>query len=151
MELDGCRGCANSQRSLAIVTFDRRNRHRESPHVERRPLPSHRAPCAGARMRLLAPPGETGRCQSSRGDPGVAPHAGLVTWPRLRILRVAEGKQVRALVVGCGLGDDAEELARLGMQVVAFDVASAAVESARRRFPASTVRYEVADLLAPPR
>jgi SAM-dependent methyltransferase len=79
------------------------------------------------------------------------PHPGLVTWPRLHSLGSAGGKQVRALVVGCGVGDDAEELARLGMHVVAFDAARAAVESARRRFPASPVQYEVADLLAPPR
>jgi SAM-dependent methyltransferase len=81
----------------------------------------------------------------------MAAHPGLLTWPRLHTLRVAQGRQLRALVVGCGRGDDAEELARLGMGVVAFDVAPAAVESARRRFPASPVRYEVADLLAPPR
>ena len=56
----------------------------------------------------------------------------------------------RALVVGCGLGDDAEELARRGMRVTAFDVAPTAVRWCGRRFPGSTVSYVVADLLAPP-
>src|SRR5687768_9193611 len=33
----------------------------------------------------------------------------------------------KALVVGCGLGDDAEELARRGFEVTAFDIAPTAV------------------------
>jgi len=55
-----------------------------------------------------------------------------------------------ALVVGCGLGDDAEYLAGLGYRTTAFDVAPTAVAGARRRFPDSPVRYETADLLDPP-
>ncbi|NUT20397.1 MAG: class I SAM-dependent methyltransferase [Hamadaea sp.] len=53
----------------------------------------------------------------------------------------------RAIVIGCGLGDDAEYLAGLGYAVVAFDVAPTAVAAARRRFPSSEVDYRVADLL----
>ena len=56
----------------------------------------------------------------------------------------------RALDVGTGLGDTAEALAARGHDVVAFDVSASAVDETRRRFPASRVRYEVADLLAPP-
>ncbi len=56
----------------------------------------------------------------------------------------------RALVIGCGLGDDAEYVASLGYPTVAFDVSPTAVAAARRRFPDSTVDYVVADLLAPP-
>jgi SAM-dependent methyltransferase len=52
-----------------------------------------------------------------------------------------------ALVVGCGLGDDAEFIAGLGFSTVAFDIAPTAIASARRRFPASAVSYQVADLL----
>lgn len=52
-----------------------------------------------------------------------------------------------ALVVGCGLGDDAEELARRGFAVSAFDVSPTAIGRARERFPDSTVDYRVADLL----
>jgi SAM-dependent methyltransferase len=55
-----------------------------------------------------------------------------------------------ALVVACGLGDDAEELARRGCVVEAFDLSPSAIAAARRRFPASTVRYRVADLFALP-
>ena len=56
----------------------------------------------------------------------------------------------RALVVGCGLGDDAEALAACGFQVTAFDVSAAAIDWCRRRFPDSAVDYEAADLLHPP-
>jgi SAM-dependent methyltransferase len=56
----------------------------------------------------------------------------------------------RALDVGTGLGDTAEDLARRGFAVVAFDVAATAVEAARRRFPASRIDWQVADLLRAP-
>lgn len=56
----------------------------------------------------------------------------------------------RAVVVGCGLGDDAEALAARGLQVTAFDVAPSAVDWCRRRFPDSDVDYVTADLFAPP-
>jgi len=56
-----------------------------------------------------------------------------------------------ALIVGCGLGDDAEEAARRGFQVTAFDIAPSALRLARRRFKQSPVTYEEADLLALPR
>jgi SAM-dependent methyltransferase len=55
-----------------------------------------------------------------------------------------------ALVVGCGLGDDAEELSQRGLNVTAFDIAPTAVNWCRRRFPDSKVQYEVGDALAMP-
>lgn len=58
------------------------------------------------------------------------------------------GKQ--ALVIGSGLGDDAEQLASWGFQTTAFDVAPTAISAARKRFPTSFVDYTVADVLAPP-
>ncbi len=61
-----------------------------------------------------------------------------------------QGRGQRALVVGCGLGDDAEELARRGFAVTAFDVAPSAIAWARQRFPDSVVDYQVADLFQPP-
>jgi SAM-dependent methyltransferase len=51
-----------------------------------------------------------------------------------------------ALIVACGLGDDAEELARRGYRVTAFDLSPTAIELCRSRFPQSTVDYLVADL-----
>ena len=53
----------------------------------------------------------------------------------------------RTMVVGCGLGDDAEELARRGHRVTAFDVSPTAIARCRERFPATAVDYVVADVL----
>ncbi|MEU7744052.1 class I SAM-dependent methyltransferase [Nonomuraea sp. NPDC049158] len=73
------------------------------------------------------------------------PHPLLVEW-----LPTALGSGVgrRVLVVGCGLGDDAEYVARFGYDTVAFDVSESAVRLAQERFPDSTVDYRAADLLA---
>lgn len=53
----------------------------------------------------------------------------------------------RALVVGCGLGDDAEDLARRGFAVTAFDISPTAIAICKQRFPDTQVDYQVADLL----
>ena len=60
------------------------------------------------------------------------------------------GAGCRALKIGCGLGDDAEELARRGFEVTAFDVSRTAIDWCRRRFPDTAVDYVMADLLQPP-
>lgn len=61
--------------------------------------------------------------------------------------RGLDGTGRTAVVVGCGLGADAEHLARLGFATSAFDIAPTAVAEARRRHPDSPVDYRVADLL----
>ncbi|SFW82680.1 class I SAM-dependent methyltransferase [Amycolatopsis australiensis] len=87
---------------------------------------------------------------AARGEADVpwtrgAPTAELVAWAADH-----PGAGRRALVVGSALGDDPELLASAGWRVTGFDVAPAAVEAARARFPQSTVDYVVADLLHPP-
>ncbi len=57
------------------------------------------------------------------------------------------GKGKTALVVGCGLGDDAIELESLGFKVTAFDVSDSAIELCKKRFPTSTVNFVQADLI----
>ena len=57
-----------------------------------------------------------------------------------------EGAGLSALVVGCGLGDDAEYLASRGFAVTAFDISPTAIAWCRRRFPHSPVNYLAADL-----
>jgi SAM-dependent methyltransferase len=56
----------------------------------------------------------------------------------------------KALVIACGLGDDAEQLAAWGFETAAFDISETAVRMAHRRFPESKVTYAVADLFHPP-
>ncbi|MEV0233081.1 class I SAM-dependent methyltransferase [Nonomuraea sp. NPDC050786] len=85
--------------------------------------------------------------ESAAGDAIVpwdsrSPHPLLVEWAR--------AGRGRALVVGAGLGDDAEHVAGLGYETVAFDVSESAVRLAEERFPGSRVRYQAADLLDPP-
>jgi SAM-dependent methyltransferase len=75
------------------------------------------------------------------------PNPVLVRWAEERGL---DGTGRRALVVGSGLGGDAEFVAALGFDTVAFDVSPTAIKLARGRFPGSRVEYVVADLLDPP-
>lgn len=88
--------------------------------------------------------------QAQRGDAVVpwdlgTPHDLLVRWARDR-----DGAGERALVVGCGLGRDSEYLASLHYDTVAFDISPTAIESAKSRFPTTSVQYVAADLLDPP-
>ena len=77
----------------------------------------------------------------------LAAHPALVAW----LDGAPEGSPgAPALVVGCGFGDDAEALAARGWAVTAFDVAPTAIKHCRRRFPASSVDYRVADLFGLP-
>jgi SAM-dependent methyltransferase len=78
---------------------------------------------------------------------GQEPARHLVEWTAAHML---DGHGRRALVVGCGLGDDAEHVAGLGFTTVAFDISPTAIRLARERFAGSAVDYVVADLLAPP-
>ncbi len=82
-------------------------------------------------------------------DLAALPWASLKPFPLLVewLDRAGAGMGGRALVVGTGLGDDAEELARRGFDVTAFDFSPTAIERARERFPQSAVDYRVADLL----
>ena len=75
------------------------------------------------------------------------PNPVLSQWTAQREL---DGTGRTALVVGAGLGRDAEHIASLGFRTTAFDISPTAIRGARERHPASTVDYVVADLLAPP-
>ena len=60
-----------------------------------------------------------------------------------------QGHGRKALVVGCGLGDDAKFLHELGFEVTGFDISETAVNWAKRLNP--EIHFEVADLFSPPR
>jgi len=55
-----------------------------------------------------------------------------------------------ALVIACGLGDDAEWLAAQGFDVTAFDISQSAIDWCKQRFPDSSVKYHQADMFASP-
>jgi SAM-dependent methyltransferase len=76
----------------------------------------------------------------------LVPNPYLVSW----LSRRPEPLSGRAVVVGCGYGDDAELLAATGLDVTAFDISPTAIARCRSRFPDSAVAYEVADVLEPP-
>lgn len=76
------------------------------------------------------------------------PHPLLLDWVGKRDVT---GSGRRAVVVGCGLGVDAEYVAGLGFDTTAFDVSETAVSLARREHPDSAVTYTTADLLDLPK
>ena len=86
----------------------------------------------------------------ARGDTSQIPWADLVVNPNLsewleKNQIVGTGK--KALVVGCGLGDDAEALAQRDFTVTGFDIAPSAIAWCKQRFPDSEVNYVVANAL----
>ena len=76
----------------------------------------------------------------------MATHPGFDAWLAKNAL---DGEGKSALVIGCGMGDDAVELASHGFAVTAFDVSDAAIAHCRRRFPDTSVDFRVADLFHP--
>lgn len=91
--------------------------------------------------------------QEAAGDSSLIPWADMQVNPNLAGCRneiLPLKPDSSALVVGCGLGDDAEYLSELGYKVTAFDISKTAIEWCRRRFPESNVEYVEADLLSLP-
>jgi SAM-dependent methyltransferase len=90
--------------------------------------------------------------KESNGDNEKIPWADLE--PNKFFVKFAEktnlrGKGRNALVVGCGLGDDAKYLQNLGFKVTAFDISETAIEWAKRLNP--DINFQVADLFASPK
>lgn len=56
----------------------------------------------------------------------------------------------RALVIGCGLGDDAMALEVSGYDVVAIDVSQVALDLAKERFPDANITFEKQDIFDMP-
>lgn len=81
------------------------------------------------------------------------PHPALASWPGAPDPGTLDPGTASgtAVVVGCGLGADAEYLSRLGYETTAFDISPTAVAAARDRNPGSPVTYAVGDLLDLPR
>lgn len=56
----------------------------------------------------------------------------------------------RALVIGCGLGDDADALAQMGYEVDAIDISHTAIEIAKERFCETEIDFRVEDIFQLP-
>ena len=88
--------------------------------------------------------------KDAAGDPGQIPWAHgrpcptLVSWLDAEALGVIR-PGARAVVVGCGLGDDVALLADRGYEVVGFDASTEAVEAARARHPMLSRSFIEAD------
>jgi SAM-dependent methyltransferase len=76
------------------------------------------------------------------------PNRFLRTWAEKTNLR---GDNRKALVVGCGLGDDARFLFDSGFNVTAFDISETAIEWAKRLHADTNIDFQAADLFAAPR
>lgn len=79
------------------------------------------------------------------------PNRSLISWlERERPSpRGPAGKALKTLVVGCGLGEDAELLSRWQFDVTAFDLSATAIDWCKQRYPGTRVKYEQGDLFAP--
>jgi SAM-dependent methyltransferase len=80
-----------------------------------------------------------------------------IPWAKLEVnpllksyLNETEVHQGKALVVGCGLGDDARALELAGYDVLAIDVSEKALELAGERFPDSKIIFEKQDIFDMP-
>lgn len=76
------------------------------------------------------------------------PNKFLVRWAESTGLK---GERRKALVVGCGLGDDARYLYDLGFDVTGFDVSRTAIEWARALHSQTDIRFLIADLFDTPK
>ena len=90
--------------------------------------------------------------QAKNGEASI-PWADLKPNPNLTAWladKQTDGTGKTALKIGCGLGDDVEELVDWGFRVVGFDISTSAIAWCKRRFPDSLAEYVVADLFYPP-
>ncbi len=65
-------------------------------------------------------------------------------------LNEQKSQKGKALVIGCGLGDDAYALNLAGYDVLAIDVSQTALDLAQKRFSESTIRFEKQDIFEMP-
>ena len=82
-------------------------------------------------------------------DPAIIPWARM-TPNQIMMNWVEENCSIgNALVIGCGLGDDAVGLENIGFNVTAFDISEHCVDWCKERFPNSKVQWLVGDILDP--
>jgi len=72
----------------------------------------------------------------------------LVKWVKKHPVK---NKKAKAIIIGCGVGDDCEFLSQQGYEVIGFDISPSAIKLCTNRFPNSKVKYIVADLFDYPK
>lgn len=83
------------------------------------------------------------------GNPSLIPWEDGIANPNLTQWAEKTGfdfNEKTCLVIGCGLGRDAEFLAGLGARTDAFDISESAIRAAKSKFPDSKVSYFTRDL-----
>ncbi len=75
------------------------------------------------------------------------PSGHLVQWLKNNPIKTSK----KAIVIGCGVGDDCEALSQFGYEVIGFDISPTAIELCQNRYPNSKVNYMVADLFDYPK
>ena len=88
--------------------------------------------------------------QEAEAGKSTVPWANLRPNPRLLEFWKAHSQPTAgktALTIGCGLGDDADQLAAWGFRTTAFDISETAIRASRKRFSHSSVEYLAANLL----
>ncbi len=92
--------------------------------------------------------------KSAKGDhtevfwADLEPSPYLVSW--LKEEKITKENKT-AIVIGCGVGDDAEALSNFGFEVIAFDISPNAIELCKNRYPNTKVNYLVANLFDYPK
>ncbi len=86
------------------------------------------------------------------GDSCAIPWAKLSPDPLLlEFLSNHKNLQGRALVIGCGLGDDAKEIADAGFDTIAIDISKSAIKWAKQRFEEDDITFCVEDIFHLPK
>jgi SAM-dependent methyltransferase len=91
--------------------------------------------------------------KESGGDSSLIPWADMEPNRFLRAWAESvglKGNGRHALVVGCGLGDDARYLQELGFKVTGFDISPTAIDWAKRLHADTDIEFFVADLFETP-
>ena len=87
----------------------------------------------------------------SQGDESKIPWAQMKTDDFLKEYLKSNKCEGKAIVIGCGLGDDAIALEMAGFDVTAIDISETAIKWAKERFNESNVDFRVQDIFKLPR
>lgn len=88
--------------------------------------------------------------KQSQGDEEKIPWATLQTNKYLAEYLEQHIGESKAVVIGCGLGDDAVALAEAGFDVTAIDVSQTAIDWCKERFGHTDVNFRVQDIFELP-